>query len=91
MAAAPRRVAKDFTVELSTGNWEFILDDPVGVTVHEAGVVIIKHSRNNLDRLDTFIHETLHTSDPALSEEDVARIAGDVAKVLWKAGYRLGR
>lgn len=91
MAAARQRAAKDFTVRLSTGSWDFIMDDPLGLTVHEPGVVHIKRSRETLDRLDTIVHETLHASNPKMSEAEVARIAGDVAAVLWKAGYRRGR
>lgn len=67
------------------------MDNPRGITVHERGVILIRKSRETRDRLDTFIHETLHSCNPALSEAEVSRVAGDISAVLWKAGYRRGR
>ncbi len=89
MAAAPRPVANasDFFVVLSTGKWAFIVEPLVGVTI-SGSAVVIPPSRETRDRLDTWCHETLHTSLPAMSEAEVSRVAGDLSKVLWKAGYR---
>ena len=91
MAAARQRVVpapKDFSVRLSTGEWDYIMDGLRGITVFRAKVVVVPPSRETEDRLSTLVHETLHASDPAMTEAEVERIAGDVAKVLWKAGYR---
>lgn len=65
----------------------FVVEPLVGVTINGPSVVI-PPSRETRDRLDTVIHETLHTALPSMSEEEVSRVAGDLAKVLWKAGYR---
>ncbi len=87
MAAVPPPAAKDFAVVLSTGKWAFVLEPLVGVTL-DGRAVVIPPSRNTRDRMDTFVHETLHTSLPGLSEAEVSRVADDLSKVLWKAGYR---
>lgn len=39
-------------------------------------------------RLDTLIHETLHAGYPDMSEDAINQVASDVARVLWKVGYR---
>lgn len=38
--------------------------------------------------LDTCIHEALHASKWSLSEKDVNRMATEIAKFLWRLGYR---
>lgn len=94
MAAARRRVApapKDFIVELSTGTWEVYVEPFRGLSKekkHQTGTIVIPPSPETQDRLDTFIHEPLHAALPGMSEAEVTRVAGDLAKVLWKAGYR---
>lgn len=58
-----------------------------GLTVY-CPAIVVSPSANTLDRLDTFIHEALHAASPKLTEREVRRIAGDLAAVLWRAGYR---
>jgi len=77
----------DFRVRLSTGLWDVVLTKAHGVTTYQRSMVIAQ-SRESRDRLDTFIHETLHASAKDLPEAEVARIAADIAAVLWRAGYR---
>lgn len=38
--------------------------------------------------LDTIIHECLHACQPDLAEETVEEVASDIARVLWRMGYR---
>jgi hypothetical protein len=40
------------------------------------------------DRMDTLIHEALHCIRPELDEAAVADTATDIARLLWKLGYR---
>lgn len=85
--SAPR----DFHVELSTGRWCFVVEPLCGVTIGNKGheqVVVVEPSAETRERLDTLVHETLHASKPWMSEKEVVRVAGDLAKVLWRAGYR---
>ena len=50
----------------------------------------------NLDRtdtrqfLETLIHESLHACHYACSEERVTQTAYDIARLLWRMGYRTG-
>jgi hypothetical protein len=48
----------------------------------------IKRSLKGRERLDTLIHEMAHAADWPKSEEWVESFATDVARVLWKLGYR---
>jgi hypothetical protein len=81
------KATRDFSVKLSTGRWDYVLEPICGITVYDK-IVVIKPSRENRDRLDTFVHETLHASCKGMSEAEVTRVAADLAKVLWRAGYR---
>jgi|694.fasta_scaffold55221_7 hypothetical protein len=38
--------------------------------------------------LDTLIHEALHASNWDLSEEFVDQFGSDMARILWRLGYR---
>lgn len=49
----------------------------------------IDASLHGKDRLDTEIHEALHAEYPDLDEEAIARGATDIARLLWRIGYRL--
>jgi hypothetical protein len=52
--------------------------------------LVIPHDPSDtLKFLDTVIHEALHAACPAWSEERVARTATDIARLLWRLGFRL--
>lgn len=89
MGRALLPAAKDFAVALSSGKWIFVVEPIQGAALN-GQVVVITPSKESRERLDTFSHETLHTSLPSLSEAEVCRVAGDISRVLWKAGYRRG-
>lgn len=40
------------------------------------------------ERMDTLIHETIHLALPAVSEPQVRRAAGLLARALWKDRWR---
>lgn len=48
----------------------------------------LKQSLSEKDMLDTTVHELLHALFPDLSEESVTKAGTEIAKVLWKLGYR---
>lgn len=81
----------DFAVRLSKG-WVRVLRSTESCKGFHCGMpVIVIHSkrhRSAADLLDTYVHEALHASCPDLSEKEVQRVAGDITRVLWKAGYR---
>lgn len=41
-----------------------------------------------VDRLDTIIHESIHAAHFALDEAFVEQFASDLARILWRLGYR---
>jgi hypothetical protein len=48
----------------------------------------INNTLTGLEELDTWIHEFLHASFFDLSEEPVLEISTDLARLLWRLGYR---
>lgn len=51
-------------------------------------VIEIDPTQSAEDYLDTLIHESLHLAFPFLEESVILKGAGDVAKILWAAGFR---
>ena len=60
--------------------------DPAGVPRKR---ILISRSQDPIDILDTVIHECLHASVPDLAESTVEESATDIARVLYRMGYRL--
>jgi hypothetical protein len=50
--------------------------------------IAIRGSLRSEHRLDALIHEMLHASCWDLAEETVERTATDMARALWRLGYR---
>lgn len=48
----------------------------------------IRSNLRSLRKLDAEIHELLHASRPELDEEAVDRTASEIARALWKIGWR---
>jgi hypothetical protein len=48
----------------------------------------VRSSLRGITKLETIIHEVLHAADWHKSEEWVEQVAGDLAKILHKLGYR---
>jgi len=79
---------KEFTVKLSGGHYTLCQEDLLGMTSKGENFIWVVGSVFGKEELDTWIHETVHTALPNASEEQVVRIANDIAEVLWKVGYR---
>ncbi len=65
--------------------------DALGDCDHPPGrhpTIRIRRNLPQRDLLDTAIHEVLHASLPALSEEAVTETAHDIARVLFSLGWR---
>lgn len=54
----------------------------------ESKRIRIRSTLKNIDELETLIHECLHAALWDADEPAVSDTARDVAKVLWKLGYR---
>ena len=50
-------------------------------------ISIARKVRGELE-LDTTIHELIHACQPDLAEDTVEEVASDIARVLWRMGYR---
>lgn len=48
----------------------------------------VRKNLAGVQALDVLIHETLHAADWTKDEEWVEQVATDIAKMLWKLGYR---
>lgn len=59
----------------------------VGQTYYD-GTIQIDPRQSPKERMDTIIHETIHTVHPELSEEQVIQLANISTNTLWKDGYR---
>jgi hypothetical protein len=77
----------DFALSLSVGPVSVAQGAVLGMVIQGTTIVITPGQRG-MDEMDTFIHETLHVTKPRLTEEEVHRMAGDIARVLWASGYR---
>ena len=51
-------------------------------------VIMVHPQLEGLDELDTWIHEALHATVWDLDEEAVNESARDIARLLWRLGYR---
>lgn len=56
---------------------------------HEPGLIRIARDAEGVALLDVLSHECTHELLPFLSEEAVTAFATELAKYLWKAGYRM--
>lgn len=59
--------------------------DPPETTGKE---IRIQQPLDEKNQLETVIHEALHASDWHRSEEWVEEVARDLARILWRLGYR---
>ena len=50
--------------------------------------ITISTDQTDRQLLDTTIHESLHALYPAMSEDDVTTGGTDIARFLWRLGYR---
>lgn len=50
--------------------------------------ILIDSRLSGQRELDVLLHEMMHACDWAKDEEFITRQATDIAKVLWKLGYR---
>jgi hypothetical protein len=85
------RAGEDFEANLSTGTCWVMLGDYAGLALYKDKQHIVVPPKNvhGKDYMDSLCHEVGHLSMPKASEEEVARLAGDITEVLWKRGYRL--
>jgi hypothetical protein len=59
----------------------------VGQTYYD-GSIQIDPRQSPKERMDTIAHETIHTINPELSEDEVIYLSNVISNTLWKDGYR---
>ena len=60
-----------------------------GSCCDESELIEIHNRVKGLARLDAEIHESLHACLPMLEEKVIDPSATDIARFLWKLGYRM--
>lgn len=59
--------------------------DPIGAPKKE---IRIRSNLKDQEELEIYIHEMLHAANWHLAEEFVEECARDIARALWRLGYR---
>lgn len=54
-------------------------------------IVLVDGLRNNRQTLELLVHESLHACCWPASEREVEETARDIARLLWRLGYRRQR
>ncbi len=91
----PARKLKDFSIKLSKCRAWVIVDSLEGFSFDGGSgkqyhtLIVVNPSTSRQNYLDNVVHETMHRSLPNATEATVARVATDIADVLWKMGWRL--
>jgi hypothetical protein len=60
----------------------------LGCCTYKSRTLHIPYDGESLADLDTIIHEALHAAMPYLDEPTINASATEVAKLLWKLGWR---
>lgn len=92
MSEKRQQFDKSFETEIAGDTWHVVptgdLPDAMGVTVYDEKMIQVVALQEDLDFLDTVVHEALHAAFPWMREWMIFNTAGDIAKLLWKLGFR---
>ncbi len=66
------------------GEFDGITDTPAGPVS-----LVVNRSLDEQIGLETLIHEGLHACRPYMRESTIAPVAHDIARFLWRLGYRV--
>lgn len=86
------------TITIDGKRWRLVYDGRIGndkdgycTPANEPGrTIAIRSTLTGQYRLEVEIHEMLHAADGSKDEGWVDTVAHDLAKVLWRLGYRCG-
>ena len=59
-----------------------------GICIESPHVMKIRRTLSGRKLLETVVHEMLHAEHWQIDEEYVERTAADIARLLWRLGYR---
>lgn len=77
-----------FRVEMPAKVYGYTEDPAQDEQAGEYRAITIVQDQTPKQFLDTAVHEMMHASFPEMSEEDVTRSSQDIARLLWRLGYR---
>jgi len=60
----------------------------LGLAHYDKKTLYVPIDGDTKDELDTIIHEALHFAFPFIAEEEVTEGATDIARLLWRLGWR---
>lgn len=81
------------THKFSSGVFDISYMDTDGLccpanTKQAKGEIIVHTDLTPKDELETWVHEALHAEFPAMSEDRVTAAGHNIARLLWRLGYR---
>lgn len=84
------------TVTINGKRWKLLYDGRIGndkdgycTPPNKPGrTIAIRSTLSGEQRLETELHEMLHAADWTKDEEWVRAVGHDIAKILWRLGYR---
>jgi len=85
------------SITLSSGRFRITRVDCAGcvqgrkLSCKVRGEINIVPTTNKKDELDTWVHEAMHGEFPRMTEPRIAKAATNLARLLWRVGYRKGR
>ena len=65
-----------------------LLPHAYGECSHGERKIAIDPNVGGLGRLDVLVHEAMHACFPDLDEDEVDEYSWDIARFLWRLGYR---
>lgn len=72
--------------------WDFRfvnhLGENIGDVLHDKRWIRVRRGLEPQEELDVTIHELLHAAYEDLGEDAIDQAATDIARLLWKLGYR---
>ena len=89
---------KKFKIRLGSRFWffNFVLSKNISPDAYgdsDGGLAFpqirVRQALKGKTMMYVIIHEGLHASRPELAEEAITETASDIARLLWKIGYRL--
>ena len=73
--------------------WRIVFDDldQWGYCDHKTRTITIEKNASDKMTLDALSHEVAHASFPFLTEDAIGDFGSDLARLLWKQGWRIKR
>ena len=75
--------------KISQGGLDGFADSPeIVASAPKHREIWINPEAKDMERLETIVHESLHAEFPRMREETVRAAGHNIARLLWRLGYR---